>query len=102
MATDLVLALKGSGGSQDNGVDGRVWDLGADEVVDAVTTSMAVVGRKRSLLPETDSGASLVVDGHVRVSTLLLGLDHDDAVLGVAVVASDHLAGERSEFGDGA
>ena len=96
----LVLAFEGAGRSEDNSVDVR--DLSADEVVGSVTASVAVVGRKRSLLPKTGGLAGLVVDGEVCVGSLILGLDGHDAVLRVSVVASNHLAGEGGELGDGA
>jgi len=96
----LVLAFEGAGDGKDDRVDVR--DLRADKVVGTVTARVAVVGRKGSLLPETGGLASLVVDGKVCVGSFILGLDGDDAVVGLSIVALAELAGEAGELGDGA
>lgn len=41
-----------------------------------------------------------MVDSELCVGGGVLGLDGDDAVVGLSVVASDHLAGEGGELGD--
>jgi hypothetical protein len=87
-----------TGGGNDNGVE-VVRNLGADEVVDTVSTSMAVCGWRRSFCPETAGLSSLVVDSEVGVTSgRVLRSDKDNAV--VAVAASDGLAGEGRCWAD--
>jgi hypothetical protein len=82
-----------TGGGDDNGIE-VVRNLGADEVVDTVSTSMAVCGWRRSFCPETAGLSGLVVDSEVGVTSgRVLGCDKDDAVVAV-VAASDSLAWE--------
>jgi hypothetical protein len=82
-----------TGGSNDNSVE-VIRDLGADEVVDTVSTSTAVCGWRRSFCPKAAGLSGLVVDSEVGVTSgRVLGCDKDDAVVAV-VAASDGLAGE--------